>query len=106
RAVVKSRNHFPTAAGLASSASGFAALAAAGAAALGLDATPTELSRLARQSSASAARSIYGGFVELPKGKPGDAKLAAKPLHDADHWDLRIVVAVAAKGPKKVGSTE
>src|SRR5690606_33734462 len=44
--------------------------------------------------------------VELPKGKPGDAKLAAKPLHDADHWDLRIVVAVAAKGPKKVGSTE
>src|SRR5690606_10343742 len=53
---VESRNHFPTAAGLASSASGFAALAAAAYAALGLDVGDAELSRLARQSSASAAR--------------------------------------------------
>jgi diphosphomevalonate decarboxylase len=103
---MKSRNHFPTAAGLASSASGFAALDAAGCAAAGLDASPAELSRMARQASASAARSVFGGWVELPAGKPGQAKLAARPLFDEGHWDLRLVVAVAAKGPKKVGSTE
>ncbi len=106
RARVRTANHFPTAAGLASSASGFAALAAAGAVAAGLDLPLAELSRMARRSSASAARSVYGGFVELPAGAPGDGALAAKPLYGEGHWDLRIVVAVAAKGPKKVGSTE
>ncbi|MBC7172379.1 MAG: diphosphomevalonate decarboxylase [Polyangiaceae bacterium] len=106
RARVRTVNHFPTAAGLASSASGFAALAAAGSAAAGLDLTAAELSRMARQSSASAARSIFGGFAELPAGLPGDAELAALPLFGREHWDVRIVVAVAAKGPKKVGSTE
>ncbi len=103
---VRSTNHFPTAAGLASSASGFAALAAAGAAAAGLDVSLADLSRMARRSSASAARSIYGGFVELQAGIPGNDALAAEPLFGPDHWDVRIVVAVAAKGPKKVGSTE
>ena len=63
---VSSHNHFPTAAGLASSASGFAALAAASCAAAGLRRSSRRLSALARQSSASAARSIFGGFVELP----------------------------------------
>jgi len=105
-AYVASKNRFPTAAGLASSASGFAALAAAATRAAGLDWSEKKLSALARQSSASAARSIFGGYVELPAGKPGNARLAAKQLAPASHWDLRIVVAVAAKGPKKVGSTE
>jgi diphosphomevalonate decarboxylase len=103
---VVSRNRFPTAAGLASSASGFAALAAAADRGYGLGASERVLSAVARQASASAARSIYGGFVELPAGKPGKKTLAAKPLAPADHWELRIVVAQAAKGPKKVGSTE
>ena len=103
---VVSRNRFPTAAGLASSASGFAALASAADHAYELGASDRVLSAIARQASASAARSIYGGFVELPAGKPGQKSLAAKPLFDADHWDLRIVVAQTAKGPKKVGSTE
>lgn len=105
-AVVISRNRFPTAAGLASSASGFAALAAAADRGYELGASERVLSAIARQASASAARSIYGGFVELPAGKPGKKTLAAKPLFGQDHWDLRIVVAQAAKGPKKVGSTE
>lgn len=103
---VKSVNKFPTAAGLASSASGFAALAGAASAAAGLDWNTKKLSAVARRSSASAARSLFGGFAELPAGKPGNDRLAAKALFGADHWDLRIVVAIAAAGPKKVGSTE
>lgn len=103
---VESANHFPTAAGLASSASGFAALAAAATSAAGLRWSVKKQSALARWSSASAARSFFGGFSELPAGKPGDNTLAARALHDESHWDVRLVVAVAAKGPKKVGSTE
>jgi len=105
-AEVHSENAFPTAAGLASSASGFAALSAAACKAAGLDFDEKRLSRIARRSSASAARSLFGGFVELPAGKPGNDRLEAKPLFGPEHWDVRIVVAVAAKGPKKVGSTE
>lgn len=106
RARVESSNDFPTAAGLASSASGFAALAAAATRAAGLRWRPKRLSALARQSSASAARSIFGGWAELPAGRKGDADLAAKQLHGEDWWDVRLVVAKAAAGPKKVGSTE
>ncbi|MEZ4251831.1 MAG: diphosphomevalonate decarboxylase [Polyangiales bacterium] len=104
--VREEREPFPTAAGLASSASGFAALAGAAVHAAGLEWNDAKLSALARWSSASAGRSIFGGFSKLPAGKPGNAKLAAKALFGPDHWDVRIVVAEAAKGPKKVGSTE
>lgn len=104
-ATVVSRNNFPTAAGLASSASGFAALAAASLAAAGVDATTKRVSRFARQSSASAARSVFGGFAELPAGMRGDSRLCAKPLFGPSHWKVALVVAVTAKGPKKVGST-
>ena len=103
---VDTANKFPTAAGLASSASGFAALAAASTAAAGLEWDEKKLSALARWSSASAARSIFGGYAELPKGKLGRGALAAKQLEDESYWDLRIVVAKTAKGPKKIGSTE
>lgn len=106
KARVSSHNHFPTAAGLASSASGFAALAAATSAAAGIRFNARRLSALARASSASAARSIYGGFVELPAGSRGDADLAAKPIAPPGHWNLRLVVALTEPGKKKVGSTE
>jgi diphosphomevalonate decarboxylase len=106
KARVTSHNHFPTAAGLASSASGFAALAAAASAAAGLRFNPRRLSALARASSASAARSIYGGFVELPAGSAGDADLAARQIAPPTHWKLRLVVALTEPGQKKVGSTE
>lgn len=105
-AQVQSHNQFPTAAGLASSASGFCALAAAARAAAGLRFDRRRVAVLARYSSASAARSAYGGYVELPAGKPGEAALAASPLFSADYWDLCIVVAVTAKGRKKLGSTD
>jgi diphosphomevalonate decarboxylase len=106
KARVESANNFPTASGLASSASGFAALVAAAWSAAGMERDNAAWSAMARQASASAARSIYGGFVELPRGVPGDAKLAAKPIAPPNHWDVRIVVAVANEGPKDVGSTE
>lgn len=105
RARVHSRNDFPTAAGLASSASAFAALAVAGAAALGTDHDAARLSCIARRVSASAGRSLFGGFVVLPAGEEGQTTLEAQPLAPADHWDLRLVVAVTAEGKKDVGST-
>jgi len=63
RARIASRNEFPTAAGLASSASGFAALAVAACAAAGLDKSREELSALARLGSGSATRSVPGGWA-------------------------------------------
>jgi diphosphomevalonate decarboxylase len=106
RARVSSKNQFPTASGLASSASGFAALAAAARSAAGLPFDAQAVSALARASSASAARSVFGGYVELPAGQVGDDSLAAQPLFAPDHMALAIVVAVTAEGRKSVGSTD
>jgi diphosphomevalonate decarboxylase len=103
---VSSDNNFPTASGLASSASGFAALVTACCAAAGIAHNDAHLSAMSRQASASAARSIFGGFVELPKGTLGDANLAAIQIAPPSHWEVRIVVAVISEGPKEVGSTE
>ena len=107
RAQVVSHNNFPTGAGLASSASGFAALTAAAAQALQLDLTPRKLSQLARQGSASAARSVFGGFVELHRGMRDDGEdCYAEPLLEADAWPLEVVVAVTDAAQKSVGSRE
>jgi diphosphomevalonate decarboxylase len=103
---VESASSFPAASGLASSASGFAALAAAATVAAGLPYRPRTVSRLARRSSASAARSVYGGYAKLPAGTPGDDRLAARQLWDEHHWDVRLVVAVTTEAKKSVGSTE
>ncbi len=106
KAQVTSHNNFPTGAGLASSASGFAALAAAVDQALGLGLAPRELSILARRGSGSAARSVFGGFVEMRRGTHPDGLDAfAEPLAAADHWPLSVVIAITARGPKDVGST-
>jgi diphosphomevalonate decarboxylase len=106
RARVESHNDFPTASGLASSASAFAALAAAATTAAGLVWPAARVSDLARRSSVSAARSVLGGYVELPAGRAGDVELAALPVAGPEHLALRIVVAVTREGPKDVGSTE
>lgn len=104
---VDSTNHLPTAAGLASSASGFAALTLAAAAAFELDLDRGALSALARRGSGSAARSLWGGFVRLDRGERADgADCRARPLFPADHWDLRLLVVHTAKGPKPIGSTD
>jgi diphosphomevalonate decarboxylase len=108
---VATRNNFPTAGGLASSASGFAALTLATAGAFGKKASDRELSLLARRSgSGSASRSVFGGYVEwaAPQGDgtAGDDSSYAKPLFDAEHWELRDVIAVVEIGPKTVSSLE
>ncbi|MFZ0487624.1 MAG: diphosphomevalonate decarboxylase [Arenicellales bacterium] len=100
---VETRNNFPTGAGLASSASGFAALVVAASRALGLDLSRRELSCIARKSSGSAARSLFGGFVEMPLAEDEEA---AYPLLDGDRWPLSVVVAITATSPKTIGSTE
>lgn len=100
-ALVETRNDFPTAAGLASSASGFAALLVAAAAALGLDLPEAQRSRLARTASGSAARSLYGGFVAL-RNRGGDTDCAQ--VAGPDHWPLTVVIAVTQTAPKDVGS--
>jgi len=106
RALVTSENSVPTAAGLASSASGFAALAVAATRAAGLAPAPAELSALARVGSGSAARSIFGGFVEMARGERADGSDAiAHALPEGDGWDVRLIVAITASGPKAIGST-
>jgi diphosphomevalonate decarboxylase len=105
-AEVITENSVPTASGLASSASGFAALALAASRAAGLTLAPSALSMLARQGSGSAARSIFGGFVEMARGQqPDGSDCFARPLDAAPAWELRLVIAVTAAGPKPLGST-
>ena len=104
-ACVESRNNFPAGAGLASSASGFAALAVAASAAAGLTLSEAELSRLARLGSGSACRSVPGGFVEWALGAD-DQSSYAYSIASADHWDLRDIVALIDVEHKSVGSTE
>lgn len=101
-AEVTSTNEIPTGAGLASSASGFGALALAAAKAYGLDYTPEQLSALARRGSGSACRSIFGGLVEWLPGDD-DASSHAVALPDSG-LDLSLVVAVLAPGRKKIDS--
>lgn len=100
RARVTSMNSFPTGSGLASSASAFAALALAATRAAALTLSARDLSALARRGSGSAARSIFGGLVEM---SPDGDDPHATPLLDASAWDLRMVVAVVGGGrPKEV----
>jgi diphosphomevalonate decarboxylase len=98
---VESVNDFPTAAGLASSASGFAALALAASSAYRLGLSTAEQSAMARRASASAARSLFGGYVEL-----GARAESAEPVLPGAEFPLRMLIAVTARGPKSVGSTE
>ena len=102
---VASNNDFPTASGLASSASAFAALAVAASHAAGLTLAPPELSDLARRTSV-LGRVVLGGFVELPRGEKDDVKLSAHQVAEPGYWDSAVVVAVTREGPKDVGSSE
>ncbi len=98
----ESANSFPTSAGLASSSSGFAALAVACARAAGSELPVLGLSELARVGSASAARSLFGGFTLLPAGG-----LHARQLFAEDHWpELRVLAAVASAQAKPVSSRQ
>lgn len=104
-AKVISSNNFPTATGLSSSASGFAALSLAASKAAGLDLSEKQLSILARQGAGSACRSIPSGFVEWLDGNSSETSFA-KTIFPADHWDIADVVAIASTGRKEVSTTK
>ncbi|XP_029903753.1 diphosphomevalonate decarboxylase [Myripristis murdjan] len=97
-------NNFPTAAGLASSAAGFACLVYTLARVFGVEG---ELSGIARQGSGSACRSMYGGFVQWIMGQRDDGKDSlAQQVEPETHWpELRVLVLVASAERKPVGST-
>ncbi|MCD6477568.1 MAG: diphosphomevalonate decarboxylase [Candidatus Aenigmarchaeota archaeon] len=106
---VVSENNFPTAAGLASSASGFSALALACSNALDLNLSDREVSILARMSgSGSAARSLFGGFVEWHRGKRSDGSDSyAEQIANETHWkDFRILVSILTTLEKKISSAD
>ncbi|MBA4376284.1 MAG: diphosphomevalonate decarboxylase [Anaerolinea sp.] len=105
RAHVHSENNFPAGAGIASSASAFAALTLAAVNALGLEMSEKDLSRLARRGSGSACRSIPSGFVEWYRGI-SDIDSFAVSIAKPSHWDLVDCIAVVESGHKKTGSTE
>lgn len=100
---IVSQCNFPIAAGLASSASAFAATTIAAASAAGKSLSLDALAKLAGRSSGSAARSLFGGFVEL---RNRDKEIDTSTLCGADEWPLTVVIAITETGPKAVGSTE
>lgn len=106
RARVVSESNFPMAAGLASSASGFAALTVAAAAAAGLKLLPKKLSILTRQGSGSACRSIFGGFVEWYRGtKPNGSDSYAKSIVDKNYWpEFRMITTIVQVKKKLISS--
>jgi diphosphomevalonate decarboxylase len=106
-ALVSSENNFPTGAGLASSASAFAALSMAATYAAGQKTKKKDLSLLSRRGSGSAARSIYGGIVEMQTGEdPTGEKDFAVQLAPQDYWDLEVLILITSAEEKKIGSTE
>jgi len=99
RVKISTKNSFPASAGIASSASGFAALTVAGAAALGLKCTEQELTGLARLGSGSACRSIPDGFVKW------DGEYAYS-LYPPEYWDIWDILVIVNTHTKKISSSE
>ena len=104
-ASIHSHSNFPAGAGIASSASAFAALSAAASKAAGMELDKKQLSILARRGSGSAARSIFGGFVQLFSGEVNEDGYAEQ-LAPAEHWHLVDLIAVVTKEHKSTGSSE
>ncbi len=104
KAIIVSHNNFPMGAGIASSASAFAALAAAASQAAGLPMDIAALSRLARRGSGSACRSVPDGFVEWQAGS-SDQDSFAFSIAPADHWRLVDLIVVVSRTHKDVGSS-
>ena len=101
---VVTQNSFPKGTGIASSASGFAALTVAGCVAAGLTLSEKELSILARIGSGSACRSIPNGFVEWTEGESHTTSYAYS-LFPAGWWNLRDILLVVSDQEKKVSSS-
>lgn len=103
-AKIRSENNFPIAAGIASSASAFAALSLASSKAMGMNLSEKDLSRIARRGSGSACRSIPSGFVEWKPGRTDEDSYAVS-IAPPSHWDLVDIIAIVKSKHKSVGST-
>ena len=103
RASIDSRCNFPIAAGLASSAAAFAAVVVASAAAAGQQRNTDEMASLAGRASGSAARSLYGGYVELTSN---DDDITVESIRSVEEWPLRVIVAITESAAKTTGSSE
>jgi len=102
---VTSENNFPTGAGIASSASAFAALSLAASSAAGLHLDESALSRLARRGSGSACRSVPAGFVEWQAGED-DGSSFAFSIGPPEHWQLHDCIAIVSQEHKETGSRD
>ncbi|KAK2464350.1 hypothetical protein APHAL10511_003807 [Amanita phalloides] len=104
---IASFNNFPTAAGLASSASGFAALVSSLADLYELPLSPSTLSIIARQGSGSACRSLYGGYVAWQMGSKDDGSDSlAVQVAPESHWpDMHALICVVSDDKKGTSST-
>jgi len=103
---VASVNSFPAGTGIASSASGFAALASAALGAFGEDLpSEVEMTRWARRGSGSACRSIQGGFVEWTAGDDDESSFSQQ-FCPPDHWDLTDLVVLVSRSPKAISSSQ
>ena len=102
---VATKNNFPKGSGIASSASGFAALTVAASNAAGLNLAEKELTILARLGSGSACRSIPDGFVEWKTGESSQDSYAYS-VASSNHWDLRDIIAIVSSESKMVSSTQ
>ncbi len=103
---IRSRSNFPFAAGLASSASGFAALTLAINTLLDLNLDAVSLSRIARLGSASAARSVATGYIALDGCTGTHDAWGARKVLDWDAWPLGVCIAICSQAPKAVSSTD
>lgn len=105
RARVVSQTNFPAASGIASSASGFAALTVAACQALDIDLSAESLSRLARLGSGSACRSLFAGFVEWQRGNDDKSSVATQ-IAGPDQWALCDLVAIVSTREKRISSAQ
>jgi len=101
---VATQNNFPKRAGVASSASGFAALTLAACFASGLKLSEKELTILARFGSGSACRSIPAGFVEWLAAETTQGSYAYS-LYPPNYWDLHDILLIVSQAEKKIAST-
>jgi diphosphomevalonate decarboxylase len=106
--VIASKNNFPTAAGLASSASGFACMTFCLAELYNLDLEMSEISRIARVGSGSACRSLFGGFVKWEMGieEDGSDSMAVQVAREDEWPGMEALVLVVSDARKDTGSTE
>ena len=103
---VQSKNNMPTGAGLASSASGLAALTLAAARVLKLDLSQEKLAQVSRLGSGSSCRSFWGGFVEWQAGeRPDGFDCKASQCVDENHWKLKVFVLILEESKKEIAST-